>query len=121
MSWSYFKTFCQGTSLIFFVLLFLHMYFPLFRNMDRPTKDRVEHVIRWTHINYTFIFIIFGVLSYLLLVQHSDVLPIPSLVIGASPTMPMTIAKVFLTLSLLVKLPIPVFTTKDAIYDITGI
>jgi hypothetical protein len=89
--------------------------------MERPTKEHVEHVIRWTHISYTIIFIIFGVLGYLLLVQHEDLLPIPSLVIGAIPTTPMTIAKVFLTLSLLVKLPIPFFITKDAIYDITGI
>lgn len=122
MSWDYFKTFSQGTSLIFFVLFFHQYYFPLFKDSERSNKEeRNKDTIRWTVVSYAFIFIVFGLLGYFLLVQHSDVLPIPSLVISSIPTLPVTVAKVFLIISLLVKLPIPAFVTKESIYEISGI
>jgi hypothetical protein len=62
-----------------------------------------------------------GWLGYLLLAQHQDILPISPLVITSLPTWPLIIGKMMLVFALFFRLPLLLFTTKEFIYESTGL
>ena len=56
-------------------------------------------------------------MAYLLLAQHSDILPFSSLVITSIPTFPLIVGKIMVTFAMCARIPLQFFTTKEFIYE----
>ena len=120
LEWTYLLTIAQVSSALVFTFLTHNTFFLITNDLSRPTPNRIEYVIRWSQISQLLINGMFGIFGYLLLAQHSDVFPIPSLIISAIPTTPIAIGKLLLTLALFFKLPLHIFNTKEFIYEAFG-
>ena len=73
-------------------------------------------VFFWAHVQEFIIYGLLGLLGYLLLAQHRDILPISPLILASIPTPLVTLGKIMLTLALFFRLPLQLFTTKEFIY-----
>lgn len=58
------------------------------------------------------IYLVFGIIGYLLLSQHADLLPISPLVVTSIPTAPLLLGKFVLSLALFFSLPLQMFTAR---------
>lgn len=59
---------------------------------------------------------LYGIMGYLLLAQHQDIIPISSLIITSIPTIPLTFGKIMVTVALFYRIPLQLFTTKEFLY-----
>jgi len=57
-----------------------------------------------------------GLLGYLLLSQHIDIVPISPLVITSIPTIPLMLGKIMLSAALFFALPLQIFTAREYLY-----
>lgn len=102
----------QATTGVYFTMLNPQFVFPLISHLKKPTRKRVNYIFRWAHYEEWVIYMLLGVLGYLLLSQHQDILPISQLVVTDLPTWPLIIGKMMLVFALFFRLPLLLFTTK---------
>jgi len=76
----------------------------------------VENIFAKVHFYEIGIYLIIGLLGYVLLSQHIDSVPISSLVITSIPTLPMMLGKIMILVSLFFNLPLQIFTTREYLY-----
>jgi hypothetical protein len=101
---------------MYFTIVNPQFVFPLISHLKKPTRRRVDYIFRWAHYEELFITLAMGLLGYLLLAQHQDILPISQLVISSIPTWPLLVGKFMVVFALFVRLPLMLFTTKEFIY-----
>lgn len=62
------------------------------------------------------VYVTIGLLGYLLLSQHEDIVPISPLVITSIPTLPLMLGKIMLIGALFFGLPLQIFTAREYLY-----
>lgn len=102
----YLQVFSQASAAIYFTYLNHQFVYPLISHLKKPTRKRVEYIFLWAHIQEFIIYGMLGLLGYLLLAQHRDILPISPLILSSIPTSLVTIGKIMITLALFFRLPL---------------
>lgn len=106
----------QGLSGIFFTFLNHQFIFPLISHLKRPTKKRVDRIFVYSHLEEIIIYLLIGILGYVLLSQHSEI-PISSLVVTSIPTWPLLLGKIMIAASLFFNLPLQIFAAREYLYE----
>lgn len=102
----------QSMSGIFFAFLNPQFIFPLISHLKKPTRKRVDRIFKYTHYELILIYLVFGIIGYLLLSQHMDIVPISPLVVTSIPTVPLLLGKFVLSMALFFALPLQMFTAR---------
>jgi amino acid permease len=107
----------QSVSGIFYTFLNPQFIFPLISHLKRPTRKRVDRIFQYSHYELLLVYLGIGILGYLLLSQHVDVVPISSLVVISIPTPPMLLGKLVLAVAMFFLFPLQVFTARELSYE----
>jgi amino acid permease len=82
------------------------MLFPLTLSLKRPSEKRFNKIINRVHFALLLSYATIGIAGYLLLVEHESIRHINSIVISSIPTIPTTIGKVVMLISLFLAIPL---------------
>lgn len=107
----------QSLSGIFFTFLNPQFVFPLISHLKKPTRKRVDRIFKYAHYELIFVYLAIGILGYLLLSQHIDLVPISSLIIISIPTPPLLLGKLVLAIALFYLFPLQIFTARELAFE----
>jgi amino acid permease len=107
----------QSISGIFYTFLNPQFVFPLISHLKKPTRKRVDRIFMYSHCELLLIYLGIGILGYLLLSQHLDVVPIASLIVISIPTPPLLLGKLILAIAMFFIFPLQVFTARELSHE----
>ena len=96
------------------------MVFPLIQDLKNPTEKRVNKIIWRVHVTEIISNFLVGMAGYILLAEHIADLPINAMVMASIQTIPMSIGKFLMALSLFFSLPLNLFAAREVIYETLG-
>lgn len=85
--------------------------------MENPTPRRLKTVFIRTNLNEMIGYLLIGVCSYLLLVEHEDVEPIGPMVLTTITVWPMQLGKFFMCFALYFAIPLNMFPARTIVYE----
>jgi hypothetical protein len=91
--------------------------FPLISHLKKPTRKRVDRIFLYSHYELLLIYLGIGILGYLLLSQHIDIVPIASLIVISIPTPPLLLGKLMLAIAMFFIFPLQIFTARELCYE----
>lgn len=102
----------QGFASLIFSFVNHQLIFPLMYDLKNPTKKRMDKIFLRVHLTEVISYIVVGMAGYLLLVQHIPARDINPIVIASIPTLPVTIGKFLMAISLFFAVPLNLFPAK---------
>jgi amino acid permease len=115
--WEAFSQQVQGLAALIFCFVNHQLMFPLIFDLRDPSKRRLDKVFRRVHLIETAGYFLVGMAGYLLMLEHLEHIPINAMIIASIQTLPVSLGKVLITLSLFLAVPLNLFPTREVLFE----
>ena len=110
----------QAFSSFVFCYMCHQLVFPLVNDLKNPTDRRMTKVFRRVHISEITGNIMVGIAGYLLLLEHIHHIPINAMVLASIQTIPISVGKFLMVISLFLSIPLNMFPARQVVFQSFG-
>ena len=106
----------QGFASVLFCFVNQQLLFTVGSTLKRPSQKRFNKIVGRVNVTEFIIYLLIGVLAYLLLVEHADKYDIAPMVIVSIPTTLITVGKVAMCFALFFAISLNMFPTRNGVF-----